>query len=52
MAKKTTMANRQIQAWIDARIRHHLTHGQVQMPRELGMNPARLGKLDNHRHER
>jgi hypothetical protein len=52
MAKKTTMANRQLQAWIDARIRHHLTHGQVQMARELGMNPAKLGKLDNHRQER
>jgi hypothetical protein len=52
MAKKTTMANRQMQAWIDARIRHRLTHGQVQMARELGMNPAKLGKLDNHRQER
>lgn len=52
MAKKTKMANRQMQAWIDVRIRHHLTHGQLQMARELGMNPAKLGELDNHRQER
>lgn len=40
-----------IQAWIDARKRHHLSHAQVQMARELGMNPAKLGKLDNHKQE-
>ena len=36
-----------LQAWIDARKRHHLSHAQVQMARELGMNPQKLGKLDN-----
>jgi hypothetical protein len=41
-----------LQAWIDARKRHHLTHAQVQMARELGMNPKKLGKLDNHGQER
>ena len=35
------------QHWIDARKRHHLSHSQVQMARELGMNPKRLGKIDN-----
>lgn len=39
------------QQWIDARKRHHLTHAQVQMARELGMNPKRLGKIDNHDQE-
>jgi hypothetical protein len=39
------------QAWIDARRRHHLSDAQVQMARELGMNPAKLGKLDNHKQE-
>ena len=38
-------------AWIDARMRRHLTHAQIQMARELGMNPAKLGKLDNHDQE-
>jgi hypothetical protein len=40
-----------LQAWIDARMRHHLSHAQVQMARELGMNPKKLGKLDNDRQE-
>jgi hypothetical protein len=51
MAKKTKIADQKMQAWIDARTRHHLTHAQVQMARELGMNPAKLGKLDNHHQE-
>ena len=37
--------------WIDARKRHRLSHEQVQMARELGLNPRKLGKLDNHRQE-
>ena len=36
-----------LQAWIDARRRHGLSHVHVQMARELGMNPNKLGKLDN-----
>src|SRR3989304_7559731 len=40
-----------LQVWIDARKRHHLSHAQVQMARELGMNPKKLGKLDNHQQE-
>jgi len=43
--------NQKMQAWIDARKRHHLSHAQVQMARELGMNPVKLGKLDNHKQE-
>ena len=38
-----------LQVWIEARQRHHLSHAQVQMARELGMNPQKLGKLDNHK---
>jgi hypothetical protein len=37
--------------WVDARKRHHLSHAHVQMARELGMNPAKLGKIDNHKQE-
>jgi hypothetical protein len=47
-AKKT---DQKTQAWIDARERHRLSHVQVQMARELGMNPAKLGNLDNHKQE-
>jgi len=51
MAEKTKKPNHKMQAWVDARKRHHLSHAQVQMARELGMNPAKLGKLDNHKQE-
>jgi len=40
-----------MQAWIDARKRHHLSHAHVQMARELGLNPKKLGQKDNHRQE-
>jgi hypothetical protein len=40
-----------LQIWIDARKRHHLSHAHVQMARELGLNPKKLGKIDNHRQE-
>jgi len=50
MAKKARL-DPKLQAWIDARKRHHLSHAHVQMARELGMNPAKLGGIDNHRQE-
>jgi len=49
MAKK--QPSQKLQAWIDARKRHRLTHAQVQMARELGMNPHKLSKMDNHDQE-
>jgi len=48
---KAKRPNPKMLAWIDARKRHHLSHAQVQMARELGINPAKLGKLDNHKQE-
>jgi hypothetical protein len=39
------------QAWIDAGRRHRLSTVHVQMARELGLNPKKLGKIDNHRQE-
>jgi hypothetical protein len=41
----------QLQVWIDARKRHHLSHAQVQMAREIGLNPKKFGKIDNHKQE-
>ena len=49
---KMKRLNLKLQAWIDARRRRRLSHAQVQMARELGMNPAKLGKIDNHKQER
>jgi hypothetical protein len=40
-----------LQAWVDARKRHRLSHAHVQMARELGLNPTKLGKIDNHPQE-
>ncbi len=40
-----------LQDWVKARERHRLSHAHVQMARELGMNPRKLGKLDNHDQE-
>jgi len=37
--------------WIEARRRHRLSDAQVEMARELGMNPRKLGGIDNHRQE-
>ena len=40
-----------LQVWIEARKRFKLSHAQVQMARELGMNPKKLGSLANHEQE-
>jgi hypothetical protein len=40
-----------LQDWVTARKRHHLSHAHVQMARELGLNPKKLGKLANHDQE-
>jgi hypothetical protein len=37
--------------WIEARQKHHLSHTHVQMARELGLNPKKLGKIGNSRQE-
>jgi hypothetical protein len=51
MAKKQARIPANLQPWIDARRKFHLSHEQVQMARELGMNPKKLGKLNNHDQE-
>jgi hypothetical protein len=37
--------------WLEAKKRHHLSDLHIQMARELGMNPKKLGKLANHKQE-
>jgi hypothetical protein len=51
MSKPANTIPPKLQAWIQARKRHRLSHAQVQMARELGMNPTKLGSIDNHRQE-
>ena len=38
--------------WFEARKRYRLTHAHVQMARELGLNPAKLGGMANDHQER
>lgn len=40
-----------LQDWIDARKRYRLSDVHVQMARELGLNPKKLDKIDNHKQE-
>jgi len=40
-----------IEKWIIAQKQHHLSDKHVQMARELGLNPDKLGKIDNHKQE-
>lgn len=45
------MAKAILEKWAVAQKRHHLSDKQVQMVRELGLNPDKFGKIDNHRQE-
>ena len=40
-----------LEKWIVAQRKHRLSDKQVQMARELGLNPDKLGKIDNHNQE-
>lgn len=40
-----------LRPWIEARRRFNLTHAQIQMARELGLNPRKLGRMANHKQE-
>jgi len=42
MSKPKRIANKFL-PWIEARKKHRLTHLQVHMARELGLNPRRMG---------
>ena len=51
MIKNKPRIPEDMQRWIEARKRFHLSHAHVQMARELGMNPRKLGSLANHKQE-
>jgi hypothetical protein len=51
MPAKSPRIPEDLQDWNTARKRHGLSHVHVQMARESGMNPRKLGKLDNHDQE-
>jgi hypothetical protein len=43
--------NIKLEKWQAAQKRHRLSDKQVRMGMELGLNPDKLGKIDNHRQE-
>jgi hypothetical protein len=51
IAMKRTFIPNRFKPWIGARQRFHLSHAQVQMALELGLNPKKFGKVANHRDE-
>jgi len=38
--------------WMTAKRKYRLTDDQIQMARELGMNPRKFGSLANHKQEK
>ncbi|MEE8584672.1 MAG: hypothetical protein V3T83_07460 [Acidobacteriota bacterium] len=50
--KKKSPIPPKLRPWAEAKRRHRLSQAHIQMARELGMNPRKFGKLDNHRQER
>ena len=50
MAKKTSLPAK-LQPWLEARRRYRLTDMQIQMARELGLNPKKFSGYANHTQE-
>ena len=50
MQKKGFIPNK-LKPWIEARKKYHLSHAQIQMARELGLNPKKFGGMANHKQE-
>ena len=50
MPKKGFIPNK-LKPWIEARKKYHLSHSQIQMARELGLNPKKFGGMANYKQE-
>jgi len=50
MAKSQALPEK-YRIWIEVRKRYRLSDAQVQMARELGLNPRKFGKLANEKQE-
>jgi len=46
MAKKDFIPNK-LKPWVEVRKKYNLSHTQIQMARELGLNPKKFGSLGN-----
>jgi hypothetical protein len=52
MATNKKRLTPRLQVWVDARNKFRLSHAHIQMARELGFNPKKLGSIANHDQER
>ena len=52
VSAETGFIPQKLRPWIEARKRYRLSHAQVQMARELGLNPKKFGGMANQRQER
>jgi len=50
MPKKGFIPNK-LKPWIEARKKYSLSHAQIQMARELGLNPKKFGGMSNNKQE-
>jgi hypothetical protein len=50
MPKKDFIPNK-LRPWIEARKKFHLSHAQIQMARELGLNPKKFGRMEKNKQE-
>ena len=48
---KPVFIPQKLRPWIEARRRFNLSHAQIQMARELGLNPKKLSGMANHKQE-
>ena len=48
---KPVFIPQKLRPWIEARRRFKLSHAQIQMARELGLNPKKFGGMANHKQE-
>ena len=50
MPKKDFIPNK-LRPWVEARKKYCLSHTQIQMARELGLNPKKFGSLSNRKQQ-
>ena len=50
MPKKDFIPNK-LKPWIEARTKYRLSHAQIQMARELGLNPKKFGNLSSNKQQ-
>ncbi len=50
--KKKQPLSAKLQIWLKARKKYGLTHTQIQMARELGLNPKKFGGYANHQRQK